>query len=182
MSDQQQTQDTCPKCGSPLSEIIQTRTGKQLRRCSAGSWNAETKQVDGCDYTKWIEPEPEKLEEACPKCGAPLLMVTIKGKKAKKCSTNKWDAAARKATGCDYIQWMGSTTEPLEEDCPLCGAKLVLMTTSTGKKLKKCSTSGWDRKNKRATGCEFTEWQNDAPKGKAARANEDDFNDDDIPF
>jgi hypothetical protein len=35
---------------------------------------------------------------------------------------------------------------------------LVLYTTANGKKMKKCSTSGWDRDAKRATGCPYVEW------------------------
>lgn len=76
----------------------------------------------------------------------------------KKCSTGGWDSVARKATGCDYVEWINGTTEPLDEDCPECGEKLVLFTTSAGKKLKKCSTAGWDREAKKATGCTYVYW------------------------
>lgn len=152
-------EDKCPKCGSPLSEVTKTATGRPLQRCSKGNWNAETRKNEGCDYIKWIVPEPQVLDEKCPKCGsAVVLAVTRFGKKMKKCSTNLWNKELRKAEGCDYIEWIGGTTEELSEDCPTCGQKLVLYTTSSGKKMKKCSTSGWDSKNRQATGCTYVEW------------------------
>ena len=151
--------DVCPKCGSPLSEEITTPTGKKLRRCTAGSWNAETKRAEGCTFVKWLAVDPVTLDEKCPKCGNPLVLVVTRfGKKMKKCSTNVWDAAAKKATGCDYVEWINGTTEPLDEVCPDCGAKLVLYTTAAGKKMKKCSTAGWDREKRVATGCTYVEW------------------------
>ncbi len=151
--------DVCPKCGSPLGELFETKTGKKLQRCSTGRWNAETKQTEGCDYVKWLPVEPVVLDEKCPKCGAPLLMaVTRFGKKMKKCSTATWDPKTKTAGGCDYIEWIKGTTEQLDEDCPKCGSKLVLFTTAAGKKLKKCSTATWDPKAKEAGGCDYVEW------------------------
>ncbi len=169
--------DNCPKCGSPLSPVEETPTGKQLQRCSTGSWNPETKSVDGCDYVKWIQPEPEELDEKCPKCQAPLIMMTTRaGKKMKKCSKGGWDRETRKATGCDFVEWFNGTKEDLDEKCPTCGEHLVLATTATGKKMKKCSTAGWDREARKATGCTYIEWLNDsrrAPKAAAAGPNGD---------
>lgn len=152
--------DVCPKCGAPLSPVEDTKTGRKLQRCSQGSWNPDTKKVEGCPFVKWLEVEPQTLDEKCPKCGAPLeLRVTRFGKKMKKCSKGGWDPQAKKAIGCDYVEWLSQTsTQPLDEDCPDCGAKLVLFTTSKGKKLKKCSTAGWDSKTRRATGCTYVEW------------------------
>lgn len=152
-------QENCPKCGSPLGEVTETSTGRKLQRCSAGSWNKETKTVDGCNYVKWIVPEPEALDEKCPKCGSAIVMMTTRfGKKMKKCSTNSWNKETKKAEGCDFVEWINNPVEKLEEDCPTCGEKLVLFTTSSGKKMKKCSTSGWDREKKEATGCTYVEW------------------------
>lgn len=149
----------CPKCGSPLGEITETPTGKKLRRCSKGSWNRETRQSEGCDFVEWIQPEPQQLDEKCPKCGSPLvLQITRFGKKMKKCSKGGWDRETRKPTGCDYIEWLTGTSVPLEEDCPECGSKLVLYTTASGKKMKKCSTSGWDRATRQPTGCTYVQW------------------------
>lgn len=43
----------------------------------------------------------------CPKCGNALVASTTKtGKSMMKCSTNKWDFATKKATGCDYVKWL----------------------------------------------------------------------------
>lgn len=151
--------EKCPKCGSALGELVETKSGRQLRRCSAGSWNADTKSIDGCDFVKWIVATPQDLDEKCPKCGSPLqLIVTRFGKKAKKCSTNQWDPQTRTATGCDYIEWLGGSKENLEEDCPVCGSKLVLYTTAQGKKLKKCSTNTWDPQTRMASGCNYVQW------------------------
>lgn len=152
-------EEVCPKCGSSLGGIVETATGKQLQRCSAGTWNKETRQNEGCDYVKWIQMEPKELDEKCPKCGAPLMLaVTRFGKKMKKCSKGGWDAEKKVATGCDYIEWINGTTEKLDEKCPDCGEPLVLFTTTAGKRMKKCSTSGWDKETKSATGCKFIQW------------------------
>lgn len=151
--------EKCPKCGSPLGEVSETKSGRKLQRCSTGSWNSETRQNEGCDYVKWIMPEPQKLDEKCPKCGSPLVLaVTRFGKKMKKCSTNVWNPETKIAEGCDYIEWINGTTEALNEDCPECGKKLVLFTTNSGKKMKKCSTAGWDAAKREATGCTYVQW------------------------
>lgn len=151
--------EVCPKCGSALGPIVETQTGKQLQRCSAGTWNKDTRQNEGCDYVKWIQMEPKELDEKCPKCGAPLLLaVTRFGKKMKKCSKGGWDAEKKIATGCDFIEWINGTTEKLDEKCPDCSEPLVLFTTAAGKRMKKCSTSGWDKETKSATGCKYIQW------------------------
>ncbi len=159
MAEDNKTNEICPKCGNPLGEIQTTKNGRKLQRCSTGSWNPETKKNEGCEYVKWLEMEPEKLDEKCPKCGNDLVIAFTRfGKKMKKCSTNKWNAETKKAEGCDYIEWINGTTENLDEDCPTCGNKLVLYTTAAGKKMKKCSTSGWDAKERKATGCTYVQW------------------------
>jgi len=153
------TQQVCPKCGSPLTEVTTTASGKKLRRCSSGSWNPQTKQTEGCDYVLWLPFEPQTLDEKCPKCGAPLVLTMTRfGKKMKKCSTAGWDKTTKQSTGCDYVEWINGTTAPLEEECPECGSKLVLYTTASGKKMKKCSTAGWDREKKIPTGCTYVQW------------------------
>ncbi len=158
-TDDKTPEGMCPKCGSPLGEIVTTASGRKLQRCSTGAWDPTTKKNVGCDYVKWFEVEPVLLDEDCPKCGAKLVMaVTRFGKKMKKCSTGGWDKDAKKATGCDYIEWINGSTEPLDQDCPECGKKLVLFTTATGKKMKKCSTAGWDKEKRQATGCPFVYW------------------------
>lgn len=151
--------DLCPKCGSPLADVSTTATGRQLQRCSTGSWNPTTHKTEGCDYVKWLEVEPQTLDEVCPKCGAPLvLQVTRFGKKMKKCSAGSWDKDKKIAIGCDYIEWINGTSQALDELCPKCGQKLVLFTTANGKRMKKCSTSGWDKDKKIATGCDYVLW------------------------
>lgn len=158
--DDKKTEDgMCPKCGNPLGEITTTKTGRKLQRCSKGSWDPQTRENVGCDYVKWLEVEPEKLDEKCPKCGAPLVLTFTRfGKKMKKCSTGTWNKETKKVDGCDYVEWINGTTEPLDEECPDCGSKLVLFTTVAGKKMKKCSTSGWDKEARKATGCPYVYW------------------------
>ncbi len=152
-------EEKCPKCGSPLEEPTTTPTGRRLQRCSNGHWDKEARKNIGCDFVKWLETPPETLDEKCPKCGSPLtLVVTRFGKKMKKCSTNVWNKDTKQSEGCDYVEWINGTTEPLDEDCPTCGNKLVLYTTAAGKKMKKCSTAGWDSKARKATGCPYVEW------------------------
>jgi len=151
--------EICPKCGGTLGEVQTTKTGRKLQRCSNGSWDTEAKKNVGCDYVKWLEMEPEKIDEKCPKCGNPLVIAFTRfGKKMKKCSTNKWNAETKKAEGCDFVEWINGTTEELDENCPTCGKKLVLYTTAAGKKMKKCSTAGWDSAARKATGCPYIEW------------------------
>lgn len=152
-------EEKCPKCGSPLEEPTTTPTGRRLQRCSNGHWDKEARKNIGCDFVKWLETPPETLDEKCPKCGSPLtLVVTRFGKKMKKCSTNVWNKDTKQSEGCDYVEWINGTTEPLDEDCPTCGNKLVLYTTAAGKKMKKCSTAGLDSKARKATGCPYVEW------------------------
>lgn len=162
--------EKCPKCGAPLGDVVETSTGRKLQRCSKGSWNKETKKTEGCDYVKWLISEPQMTEEKCPKCGAPLVIqFTRFGKKMKKCSKGGWDKETKKATGCDYIEWINGTTEKLDEKCPECGEPLVLFTTNKNKRMKKCSTAGWDPVLKKATGCTYVEWLkenfNSSPNG-----------------
>jgi len=155
----QNNNDVCPKCGAALSEIIETPTGRRLQRCSTGSWNPQTHKTEGCEYVKWLEVEPKELDEKCPKCGSPLvLQVTRFGKKMKKCSAGTWNKETKKVEGCDFVEWINGTTEALDEKCPKCGEPLVLFTTAAGKKMKKCSTSGWDKEAKKATGCDYILW------------------------
>lgn len=153
------SEEICPKCGAPLGDVTETATGRKLQRCSTGSWNSQTKKNEGCDYVKWLAVEPKELDEKCPKCNSNLvLQLTRFGKKMKKCSAGGWDTKEKKATGCDYIEWVNGTTEQLDEDCPKCQNKLILFTTVAGKKMKKCSTSGWDSQKRKATGCDYIQW------------------------
>lgn len=155
----EETQDVCPKCGAALSPVSETPTGRRLQKCSKGSWNPQTHKNEGCEYVKWLETPPKELDEVCPKCGAKLVLaVTRFGKKMKKCSAGSWDSTTKKVIGCDYVEWINGTSEALDEKCPKCGANLVLFTTANGKKMKKCSTSGWDKEAKKATGCDYVLW------------------------
>lgn len=173
-------QETCPQCSAPLGEVVETKTGKKLRRCSKGSWNPETRQTEGCDYVLWLEVEDKTLDEECPQCGAPLVLKTTRfGKKMKKCSKGGWDAEEKKPTGCDYVEWINGTTETLKEECPECGKPLVLFTTNNGKKLKKCSTQGWDRESREVTGCPYTYWLK--PGEYAAHDNQTDTGEEFLP-
>jgi ssDNA-binding Zn-finger/Zn-ribbon topoisomerase 1 len=151
--------EICPKCGSPLGEVQETKTGRKLQKCSKASPYDPRSKPTGCDYVKWLQVEPQTLDEKCPKCGNPLVLAFTRfGKKMKKCSTGGWDAAAKKATGCDFVEWINGTTEPLKEKCPECGNDLVLYTTANGKRMIKCSTAGWDKAARKATGCTYVQW------------------------
>ncbi len=153
------TLDVCKKCGAAMGDITETPTGRKLQRCTQGYWNKETKQNEGCDFVNWLQVAPQELDEKCPKCGAAVILQTTRfGKKMKKCSTGGWDKEAKQATGCDFVEWINGSTEALDIDCPQCGEKLVLFTTSSGKKMEKCSTAGWDPSAKQATGCTYVRW------------------------
>lgn len=155
------SENLCPICHSPLKEIEETKSGKKLQRCSKSEWNPTTRQTDGCLYVRWINDDQKVLKETCPKCGSALvLQKTRTGKQMKKCITSGWDKENMVATGCDYIEWVDKSRKELKEDCPLCGSKLVEMKTSSGKKMKKCSTAGWDREFRQATGCTYVQWIN----------------------
>src|SRR3989338_1771210 len=98
--------NVCPKCGSELKPIEELQSGKKVQRCSKGNWNPETRQTEGCTYVKWFNPEPEKLDQKCPKCGNKLQLVTTSnGKKLKKCSTAGWDKETRKATVLHFFNF-----------------------------------------------------------------------------
>lgn len=57
---------------------------------------------------------------ACPKCASPLIQALKKnGSAYTKCSSNKWNAAARQAEGCDYVLWGTPKPQVEEEDYPL---------------------------------------------------------------
>ena len=155
------TQDLCPLCNSPLKEPEETKTGKKLQRCSKSAWNPETRTSEGCDYVKWLDNKQKVLNEVCPKCGSKLVqMKTRTGKQMKKCVTAGWDKDNMVATGCDYVEWIDTSKKMLDEDCPQCGEKLVEVKTNSGKKMKKCSTAGWDREFRQATGCTYVKWLN----------------------
>jgi hypothetical protein len=153
--------DLCPLCNSPLNEIEETKSGKKLQRCSTSSWNPQTKQSEGCTFVRWINENQKVLKEKCPKCGSSLvLQKTRTGKKMKKCITSGWDKENMVATGCDYIEWIDKSKKQLKEECPMCGNPLVEMKTKSGKKMKKCSTAGWDPEFRQPTGCTYIEWIN----------------------
>lgn len=152
-------EEACPKCNSALGEIVETPSGKRLQRCSQNTWNPQTKKSEGCDFVKWLLVEPKELDEKCPKCGSALILqVTRFGKKMKKCSAGGWDKENKQPTGCDFVEWINGTTEALDSKCPECGEGLVLYTTASGKKMEKCSTAGWDRETRKATGCTYVNW------------------------
>ena len=96
----------------------------------------------------------------CPVCQSPLKEPeeTKTGKKLQRCSKGTWNPQTRETEGCSYVKWLEAPVETLNEKCPECGAPLVMQTTRTGKKMKKCSTGGWDRENRVATGCKYVEW------------------------
>ena len=159
LSPMSSTQELCPMCQSPLKEPEEIPSGKKLQRCSRGRWNSETRKTEGCEYVKWLDQAAKQLDEICPKCGAPLVLQTTRsGKKMKKCSKSIWDREQGVATGCDYVEWLNGSTEELDEDCPQCGEKLVLFTTTKGKKMKKCSTAGWNRELREPFGCTYVKW------------------------
>jgi len=59
-----------------------------------------------CDYVEWINGTTEKTDEDCPsaeKSSSSLQLMPVEEWKMLNCS---WDSAARKATGCTYIEWL----------------------------------------------------------------------------
>src|SRR5258708_34282657 len=100
------------------------------------------------------EKKTEEVLTVCPKCGSPMGEVTTTktGRKLQRCSTGGWDAQTKKNTGCDFVKWFEVKPEELDEKCPKCGNKLIIMTTRFGKRMKKCSTGGWDKEAKKETG------------------------------
>ncbi len=96
--------ELCPKCGNPLIRVV-TKSRKKLKKCSTAGWDNENLVATGCDYVEWIGEKRKELTENCPRCDAPLVEVTIKGKRVKKCSTAGWDSEFRQPIGCTYIEW-----------------------------------------------------------------------------
>ena len=68
----------------------------------------------------------------------------------------------------DTIDVMEENTA-LDEKCPKCGSPLVLATTKTGKRLKRCSTNVWDKETRTSSGCDYVEWM----KGETQELDED---------
>lgn len=60
-----------------------------------------------------VKKEPDYVEgRTCPTCGEKLVHAQMKdGKKFIKCSTNKWDPIAKKATGCPFVEWPKDPTD-----------------------------------------------------------------------
>src|SRR3989344_275625 len=104
--------------------------------------------------------EKKTSPDICPKCGNPLgeIALTKTGRKLQRCSTGSWDPQTKKTVGCDYVKWFEIEPQTLDEKCPKCGNPLVLAVTRFGKKMKKCSTGGWDREARKATGCPYVYW------------------------
>lgn len=105
-------------------------------------------------------------EELCPYCNSPLSDIeeTKNGKKLQRCSTSKWDPNTHQTTGCLYVKWLDGDRKVLKEKCPKCGEPLVQQITKNKKKMKKCSTGGWDKENMVATGCDYVEWIDNTKK------------------
>ncbi|OGK27252.1 hypothetical protein A3B50_01740 [Candidatus Roizmanbacteria bacterium RIFCSPLOWO2_01_FULL_40_42] len=57
----------------------------------------------------------------------------------------------------------------LDEKCPKCGNPLVMATTRTGRRLKRCSTNVWDKETRTSSGCDYIEWM----KGTTEELEED---------
>ncbi|MBI3955127.1 hypothetical protein HY338_01680, partial [Candidatus Gottesmanbacteria bacterium] len=95
-------------------------------------------------------------DNICPKCGSPLGEITItpSGKKLQRCSKGSWNPETKKSEGCTYVKWFTPEPVTLDEKCPKCGNPLVMQVTRFGKKMKKCSTGGWDKEARKATGCD----------------------------
>lgn len=45
------------------------------------------------------------------------------------------------------------------EQCPQDGGRLYKMITKTGKTMIKCENQKWDPKTKKASGCDYVEWE-----------------------
>ncbi len=76
--------------------------------------------------------------------------------------------AGKNNTESDTIDVMEESTA-LDEKCPKCGSPLVLATTKTGKRLKRCSTNVWDKETRTSSGCDYVEWM----KGETQELDED---------
>src|SRR3990167_9740306 len=109
-----------------------------------------------------MEKNESDKKNICPVCGSELKEIeeTPTGKKLQRCSKGSWNPETRMTEGCEYVKWFTPEPVALEEKCPKCGEGLVMATTRSGKKLKKCSTAGWDREARKATGCDYIEWYN----------------------
>lgn len=158
MISQQDSDNLCQYCHSPLLPPEKTSTGKTLRRCSRSIWDPRTQQTTGCLFVQWGNARQKPLQELCPLCKSPLVLQTTRTKKQlKKCSSAGWDPEQMVATGCPYVEWLDQHTKELDELCPRCGAHLIEQVIK-GKRLKKCSTAGWNKEFRQPTGCSYVEW------------------------
>ncbi|MBI3620058.1 hypothetical protein HY214_02860 [Candidatus Roizmanbacteria bacterium] len=102
----------------------------------------------------------DEEKEACPRCGAALgvIVATSSGKKVQRCSAGQWNPTLKKVEGCAFARWFPAEPIPLKEKCPKCGSDTFLVTTRTGKRLKRCSTNKWNVQERKAEGCDFVAW------------------------
>jgi len=119
--------ETCPKCG-----------GKLLIRYSARGKFAGCESYPDCDYTHDLgegileHPPVEETEFKCPECGEPLVIRT--GRRGRFFACTGYPK-------CEYTADVGEDGKPqqraqpqlTEEECPECGAALVLREGKRGK-------------------------------------------------
>lgn len=72
---QQDTEETCPKCGSPL--IIRWGRNGQFVACTG---------YPDCRYTRPLEEEQQESDETCERCGKPMVVKTGRFGKFLACS------------------------------------------------------------------------------------------------
>lgn len=53
--------------------------------------------------------------------------------------------------------------------CPVCGARVVISTTKTGKKIEQCENRKYDYITKQTTGCSYVHWVDDATSAIAEK-------------
>ncbi len=127
---QEETDRDCPECGKHKLMIKWSRNGR-FYACAG---------FPACKYTEPLNKnEPEHTDEICDKCGAPMVVINMRGNKFLGCSK--------------YPECKNAKSVPTGVPCPKdgCDGQLSERTTKRGKKFfgcgnyPKCDFASWDR-------------------------------------
>jgi hypothetical protein len=109
--------------GFEVSLTLRDKSGKDVLKRLDGAIGEVVKlggtplPLRGTGFTKQAKPIDYVPDKKCPKCGNRLVYAATKaGKKFMKCETNKWDFTLKQSTGCPYVEWGDSPSEPPVRD------------------------------------------------------------------
>jgi len=137
----------CPLCSSKILKSEKSFV------CSQRKWNPKTKKSSGCDFGFLIEQKPigRKITEI-------ELKELLEGKVITGSNGNKLSFDKTAKPFFSKIEWAqkANSNTKTSVKCPVCSKGDIIETD----KLFKCSTSKWDPKTKKSSGCDFVLFKN----------------------